>query len=54
MFLGAVLALMGGAAIVYWLAGRLLAMLVVFLAMHHVFVIGYEEPTLRKTFGAGL
>ena len=50
MYLGAAMA-MGGAAIVYrsWL---LMGYVAVFLAITHAFVVGYEEPTLRRTFGA--
>lgn len=49
MYLGAALSL-GGAALLYgspWLA----AYLGVFLTWAHLFVIGYEEPHLRRTFG---
>jgi protein-S-isoprenylcysteine O-methyltransferase Ste14 len=50
MYLGAALAL-GGAALFY----RSLALLiyvVLFLAVTHVFVVLYEEPTLARLFGA--
>ncbi len=50
MYLGAALALLG-AALVYRstaLAGYTL----VFLAVLHAFVLWYEEPTLRRLFGA--
>jgi protein-S-isoprenylcysteine O-methyltransferase Ste14 len=49
MYLGAALALIGAAlvyrslAIVWYAAGFLLAM--------HLFVVGYEEPTLKRLFG---
>ena len=49
MYLGAGVAL-GGAALYYRslaLAGYLLG----FLAITHLFVIAYEEPTLRRLFG---
>jgi len=49
MYVGAVFAL-GGAALFYWspaLAGYAGA----FLMAVHVFVVLYEEPTLRRTFG---
>jgi protein-S-isoprenylcysteine O-methyltransferase Ste14 len=51
MYLGAGLAL-GGAGLVYrsW---PLLAYAVMFLIVTHLFVIAYEEPTLRKKFGDG-
>lgn len=50
MYLGAGLALLG-AALFY----RSLSILIyagLFLVATHLFVIGYEEPTLRRTFGA--
>jgi protein-S-isoprenylcysteine O-methyltransferase Ste14 len=50
MYLGAALALVG-AAIVYGSA-PLAAYAGAFLALMHAFVVGYEEPTLRATFGA--
>ena len=50
MYIGATLAL-GGAALFYR-SVSLLGYAVVFLALTHLFVIGYEEPTLRRTFGA--
>ena len=49
MYIGAGLAL-GGAALFYnsvWL----LAYVVLFLLAAHIFVVWYEEPTLRRTFG---
>ena len=49
MYLGAGLAL-GAASLVYQSLG-LLAFTVLFFAMTHLFVVGYEEPTLRRTFG---
>ncbi len=49
MYLGAALAL-GGAALFYrsW---HLLAYMGSFLLVTHLFVVRYEEPTLRRTFG---
>jgi protein-S-isoprenylcysteine O-methyltransferase Ste14 len=49
MYLGAALAL-GGAALFYrsW---HLLAYMALFLLFSHLFVVGYEEPTLRSSFG---
>ena len=49
MYLGAGLAL-AGAAIVYGSAG-LAAYAAGFLLAMHAFVVAYEEPTLRATFG---
>ena len=49
MSLGATMAI-GGAALVYgsWGLGSYAA---IFFAFMHAFVIAYEEPTLRETFG---
>jgi protein-S-isoprenylcysteine O-methyltransferase Ste14 len=49
MYLGAVVA-MGGAAMFYQSVG-LLAYAAAFLMATHLFVVAYEEPTLRRTFG---
>ena len=49
MYLGAALAL-GGAALFYG-SGALLAYTVLFLLVTHAFVVSYEEPTLRRSFG---
>ena len=49
MYLGAGLAL-GGAAL-YYQTVALLAYVSVFLLLLHVFVVSYEEPTLRQAFG---
>ncbi|HEX4956148.1 MAG TPA: isoprenylcysteine carboxylmethyltransferase family protein [Thermoanaerobaculia bacterium] len=49
MYLGAALAL-AGAALVYR-SGALLAYAGGFLLLMHLFVLAYEEPTLRRTFG---
>jgi protein-S-isoprenylcysteine O-methyltransferase Ste14 len=49
MYLGASLALAGAA--LFYQSSALLAYAVVFLLLMHVFVVWYEEPTLRQTFG---
>lgn len=49
MYLGAALAL-AGAAVLYR-SVALLAYAVLFLSAAHVFVLGYEEPTLARHFG---
>lgn len=49
MYLGAVLALAGGALV--YDSGALLGYAALFLVVTHLFVVGYEEPTLRETFG---
>jgi len=48
MYLGAGLALAGAA--LFYQSIRLLGYAGVFLAITHVFVVLYEEPTLRRTF----
>lgn len=50
MYTGAALAL-GGAALFYG-SVALLGYTLLFLLVFHLFVIFYEEPTLRHTFGA--
>jgi protein-S-isoprenylcysteine O-methyltransferase Ste14 len=50
MYIGAGLALLGAALLYQSLA--LLAYGVGFFATTHLFVVAYEEPTLRRTFGA--
>jgi protein-S-isoprenylcysteine O-methyltransferase Ste14 len=50
MYLGAVTALAGAA--LYHGSLALAAYAAVFLLLMHVFVCGYEEPTLRRMFGA--
>ena len=50
MYLGAALAL-GGAALFY-MSALLLSYAGFFLLATHLFVVFYEEPTLRSTFGA--
>jgi protein-S-isoprenylcysteine O-methyltransferase Ste14 len=49
MYIGASLAL-GGAAL-YYESIPLLTYIFVFAVISHLFVIVYEEPTLRRTFG---
>lgn len=49
MYIGAGLAL-GGAAIFYR-SLALLGYMLLFGAITHVFVVWYEEPTLRRLFG---
>jgi protein-S-isoprenylcysteine O-methyltransferase Ste14 len=49
MYIGAGLAL-GGAALFYE-SLSLLGYMVVFFLVAHLFVVWYEEPTLRRTFG---
>ncbi len=49
MYLGAALALLG-AALVYE-SGALLAYAAAFFVVTHIFVMVYEEPTLRARFG---
>jgi len=48
----AVLALVAGQALLF-ASGVLLAYGVVVAVTFHMFVVGYEEPTLREKFGAG-
>jgi len=50
MYIGAGLALAGAA--LYYQSLPLLAYTAGFLLVTHLFVIGYEEPTLRRMFGA--
>ncbi len=50
MYLGAALALAG--ASLYYQSLALLAYLAGFLLATHLFVLAYEEPTLRRLFGA--
>lgn len=49
MYLGAALALSGAA--LYYGSWALIAYSALFLVITHVFVVAYEEPTLRTTFG---
>jgi protein-S-isoprenylcysteine O-methyltransferase Ste14 len=50
MYIGAALALAGAA--VFYRSLPLLAYAAAFLVVCHLFVLAYEEPTLRRTFGA--
>jgi protein-S-isoprenylcysteine O-methyltransferase Ste14 len=50
MYLGAGLALAGAA--LFYKSGPQLAYVAAFLLACHLFVISYEEPTLRRNFGA--
>ncbi len=50
MYLGASLAVAGAA--VYYESLALLGFVAGFLIVTHLFVVFYEEPTLRRTFGA--
>lgn len=49
MYVGAGLAL--AAAALFYQSFALLGYAVLFLAIMHLFVVTYEEPTLRRTFG---
>jgi protein-S-isoprenylcysteine O-methyltransferase Ste14 len=51
MYLGAGLAL--GAASLVFESLALLGFTALFLGVSHLFVVGYEEPTLRRSFGEG-
>jgi protein-S-isoprenylcysteine O-methyltransferase Ste14 len=50
MYIGATLAL--ASAAVFYRSLPLLAYAVAFLVVCHLFVLAYEEPTLRRSFGA--
>ena len=50
MYLGAGLALLGAA--LYYRSLALLAYVAAFMLVAHVFVVSYEEPTLRRLFGS--
>lgn len=50
MYLGAALALMGAA--LFYRSVALAVYAGAFLILTHVFVLAYEEPTLKSTFGA--
>jgi protein-S-isoprenylcysteine O-methyltransferase Ste14 len=50
MYIGAALAL--AAAALFYQSVALLGYTAVFIAITHLFVITYEEPTLRRLFGA--
>ena len=49
MYLGAALALAGAA--LFYRSAPLLAYVATFLLVSHLFVLTYEEPTLRRSFG---
>jgi protein-S-isoprenylcysteine O-methyltransferase Ste14 len=49
MYIGAALAMTGAA--IYYRSVALLAYVGVFLLVTHLFVMAYEEPTLRRIFG---
>jgi protein-S-isoprenylcysteine O-methyltransferase Ste14 len=49
MYVGAVLAMSGAA--IYCASWPLVAYAAVVMAVTHLFVVAYEEPTLRHTFG---
>jgi len=49
MYIGAALAMTGAA--LYYQSVALLGYVAVFLLVSYLFVVAYEEPTLRRTFG---
>lgn len=49
MYIGAGIAVLGAA--LFYRSLALLSYVGVFFLMAHLLVIGYEEPTLRRTFG---
>ncbi len=49
MYIGAALAVAGAA--LFYQSIQLLAFVAGFLLVTHLFVLLYEEPTLRRTFG---
>lgn len=49
MYIGAATALAGAA--IFYRSGALLAFTIGFLLTAHLFIVLYEEPTLRRTFG---
>ena len=49
MYIGAALSLAGAA--LFYTSWPLLGYVGLFLLLTHLFVIGYEEPTLRRSFG---
>src|SRR5580658_6595807 len=51
MYIGAALALTG--ASLFYKSAPMLAYAAALLLVCHLFVLAYEEPTLRRTFGAG-
>ena len=50
MSIGAILALLGAAA--FYQSQAIAGYAAAFFVVMHLFVIAYEEPTLRGTFGA--
>jgi protein-S-isoprenylcysteine O-methyltransferase Ste14 len=50
MYIGAGLALLGVA--LFYGSAYLFGFVGLFLLIIHLFVLGHEEPTLRRTFGA--
>jgi protein-S-isoprenylcysteine O-methyltransferase Ste14 len=50
MYIGATLAIAGAA--LFYKSAPLIAYAAAFLVVCHLFVLVYEEPTLRRTFGA--
>ncbi len=50
MYIAAGLALAGAA--LFYRSGLLIGYAALFLAVSHLFVVRYEEPTLRRVFGA--
>jgi protein-S-isoprenylcysteine O-methyltransferase Ste14 len=50
MYIGGGLALVGAA--LFYHSSRLLAYAGLFFLASHLFVVRYEEPTLRRAFGA--
>jgi protein-S-isoprenylcysteine O-methyltransferase Ste14 len=49
MYIGAIAALAGAA--LYWTSTALLVYALAFAVCSHLFVVGFEEPFLRRTFG---
>jgi protein-S-isoprenylcysteine O-methyltransferase Ste14 len=49
MYLGAGIALLGAA--LFYRSAALVTYAIVFLLVTHLFVVAYEEPALRRTFG---
>jgi len=49
MYLGAAAAILGAA--LFYQSAALLVYAAAFLLVAHLFVVWYEEPTLRRTFG---
>jgi protein-S-isoprenylcysteine O-methyltransferase Ste14 len=49
MYIGAALALAGAA--LFYRSPALLGYTAFFIVVAHLFIVGYEEPTLRRMFG---